>query len=182
MMTAITPWPILFIRQRFSPPQQGHMPITRICATDEGATMGAEGEGESPAVQVATMGAEGAGGSPGLEGATMDAEGAGGSPAVQVATMGAEGASGSPAVEGATSCTTHVETSVGAAGGFAFISLLKDKRALSANDRARIITSARADSMIFVSLSFCRRSSSIRARFAPLGAHQGQSVNMRVPV
>ena len=56
--------PILRISQRFSPPQQGHMPITRICAADEGATMNAEGASKSPAVQVATMGAEGAGESP----------------------------------------------------------------------------------------------------------------------
>ena len=75
----------------------------------------------------------------------MGAEGAGESPAVGT-TMGAEGAVESPAVEGATICTAHVETSVNTTVSFV-ISSLRDKRALSANDRARIIAATCADSM-----------------------------------
>ena len=61
---------------------------------------------------------------------------------------------------------------------FVFSSFLKDMQARSAKDLARMITSARAHSMRCASFSFCRRSSSMRARYAFLEHNKDAQVYM----
>ena len=131
--------------------------------------MDTKGESES-AVEGSTSGAKGAGETAVFEGAIVDTKGEGES-AVEGSTSGTKGAGETAAFEGATVDSGGESSSK--AVKFVFSSFLRDMRARTVKDFARMITSARAHLMRCASFSFCRRSSSIRARFALFGGHQG---------